>query len=117
MPSSSVGEKLEKAFSDFETTSGWRLSLPAKVIIQQGFISIHMDTLGMGTYADADPAKRAQAAQAALSKLPAFLDILKTEAEKQPDSEKNSMMIGGIFVLQHAKSWKALFGCPCWPIS
>jgi hypothetical protein len=49
----------------------------------------------------------------AVSKLPAFLDILEKEAEKQPHDEK---VIGGIFVLQHAKAWKQLFGCSCWPI-
>jgi hypothetical protein len=49
---------LDMTFSDFEKRSGWSLSLPAKVIIQQGFISIRVDTLGMDNYLD--PARRDQ---------------------------------------------------------
>ena len=87
--------------------------MPVKVIIQQGFLSIEMDTLGMGEYAD--PTHRPAAIQTALGKLKAFLDALELEAAKRPDTEKKSNVIGGVFVLQHAKLWKALFNCPCWP--
>jgi hypothetical protein len=110
---SSIGEQLDLAFSTFEQETDWRLSLPAKVIIQQGFISIEMDRLGMGAYAPASD--RALAVRTAMQKLPSFLDALKKEAENRPDDEKASKNIGGIFVLQHAKSWRDLFGCPCWP--
>jgi hypothetical protein len=110
----SLGEQLDAIFAAFEQKTDWRLSLPAKVIIQQGIISIGMDTLGMGDYAQ--PNARGPAIQVALSKLPTFLDDLKAEAEKRPNAENDSRIIGGIFVLQHAKSWKTLFGCACWPI-
>jgi hypothetical protein len=32
---------LEDQFRTFETAGEWRLSLPAKVVIQQGFISLN----------------------------------------------------------------------------
>jgi hypothetical protein len=89
----SVGEQLDTAFIKFEGQSEWRLSLPAKVIIQQAVISIEMDNLGMGEYAG-EP-DRGNAVKIALSKLPDFLDLLKREAAKRPDTERGSKIIGG----------------------
>jgi hypothetical protein len=103
--------ELDRTFSDFEKRSGWSLSLPAKVIIQQGFISLRVDTLGLDNYPD--PAHRDQAIRTAASKLPEFLDTLKAEAEKRKHDEK---VIGGVFVLQYAKVWENLVDCSCWPI-
>jgi hypothetical protein len=110
----SVGEQLDTTFISFEEQSEWRLSLPAKVIIQQAFISIEMDNLGMGEYAG--QSNRDQPVKDALSKLSNFLDHLEKEAVKRPYAEKSAKVIGGIFVLQHAKVWKTLFNCPCWPV-
>jgi hypothetical protein len=109
----SVGEQLDATFKAFEEQSEWRLSLPAKVIIQQAFISIEMDQLGMGEYAGKPD--RDKVVQAAFSNLSKFLDHLKKEALNRPDDEKSPEVIGGIFVLQHIKEWKTYFSCPCWP--
>jgi hypothetical protein len=102
----------------FEASGEWRLSLPAKVTIQQGFISLTVDTLGMGEITQ--PAQRDAAVGKALETLPGFLrhlvNIAKPLAE---DAEKrnlpNTRMIGGILVLQHLKTWASMFGCSCWP--
>lgn len=114
MPLNNIGEKLDTIVSDFEGLSNWRLSLPAKVIIQQAFISIEMDDLGMGDHAGTTD--RENAITVALSELPNFLNYLKAEAGKRPEIEKSPKIIGGIFVLQHAKQWKVLLSCPCWPV-
>ncbi|QQO23833.1 hypothetical protein JJB98_30130 [Bradyrhizobium diazoefficiens] len=114
MASKNIGEQLDPIFVNFEKQSQWRLSLPAKVIIQQGFISIEMDDLGMGEYAGGR--NRDQAIVDALSELPNFLKYLEAMASNRPNTEQSSKIIGGIFVLQHAKKWKDLFKCPCWPV-
>jgi hypothetical protein len=101
-------------FYDFEKWSGWHLSMPAKHIIYQGFVSIEIDTLGVGEYTSL-PARQV-AFSKAISLLPEFLKTLLSEAEFQPIEAKAARTIGGIFVLQHADAWGKLFGCSCWPI-
>jgi hypothetical protein len=106
---------LGQIFVEFETSSGWHLSVPAKHIIYLGFLSIEIDTLGVGTYTSPDG--RRTAFEKAIKLLPKFLRLLKSNAEKQKLHDPfNSKEIGGIFVLQHADAWRTLFGCSCWPI-
>jgi hypothetical protein len=107
----------DQIFLEFEASSGWHLSVPAKHIIYLGFLSIEIDTLGVGTIASLD--SRRTAFGKAVKLLPKFLWLLKSNAEKQKPNEHHhfsSKEIGGIFVLQHADAWRTLFGCSCWPI-
>ncbi|MEA3146115.1 MAG: hypothetical protein QOI53_1587 [Verrucomicrobiota bacterium] len=114
-PSLNIGEQIDETFRKFEATSDWRLSLPAKVIIQQGFLSMGRDTLGMGDYGQSS--KRGELFQVGLANLTAFLLELEAEASKRPEAEKRSKEIGGVFVLQNAKRWQKIFQCKCWPVN
>jgi hypothetical protein len=108
----SLGEQLDHLFAEFEHNERWHLSLPAKVIIQQTLISVSRDTLGMGDYGRNHP----EAVRRAFETLPQFLKTLREKAEAEPSHTIASREIGGIFVLQHMKSWAGAFGCLCWPI-
>ena len=104
---------LEQIFQNFEKNSGWRLSPQAKIILQEGYEAVGVDTLGLGDYAE--PHLRPDALKKVMGSLPKFLDILKSKAEKRPDEIKEKV-IGGVFVLQNTDAWKLLFGCTCWPV-
>jgi hypothetical protein len=104
-------QPLEDKFREFEAKRGWRLSLPAKVVIHQGLISLYTDALGMGEITSQEA--RSHAFQKALDTLPNFLIDLTHKAEKHQASKDKE--IGAIFVLQHVKVWAQMFGCSCWP--
>jgi hypothetical protein len=105
-------QQLEDTFRNFEEKGGWRLSLPAKVVIQQGLISLTTDTLGMGDIATVEA--RYAAVQKALETLPDFLEHLARKASERQESNTN--VIGAIFVLQHVEVWAVqMFKCSCWP--
>jgi len=107
-------QQLEDKFREFEARGKWQLSLPAKVVIQQGLVSLTMDTLGMGEIVNMKD--RVGVVQKALETLPAFLQHLAEVAEKASEASSNSKVIGAIFVLQHVDVWATkLFGCTCWP--
>lgn len=115
---SEFAQLLDDQLRMFEASGEWRLSLPAKVTIQQGFISLTVDTLGMGEITQR--AQRDAAAGKALETLPGFLRHLVNVAKPlAEDAERrnlpNTRMIGGILVLQHLKTWASMFGCSCWP--
>src|SRR6266446_8826690 len=86
---------LEQIFQNFEKNSGWRLSPQAKIILQEGYEAVGVDTLGLGDYAE--PHLRPDALKKVMGSLPKFLDILKSKAEKRPDEIKEKV-IGGVFV-------------------
>jgi hypothetical protein len=111
-----VGERLR----DFEASSEWRVSLPAQVVIQQTFLSLGTDIIGMGELTN--PPGRRFAIDKALETLPSFLNYLAetaaplaAEAAKREGVEQETRNIGAIFVLQHVHTWATMFGCPCWP--
>ena len=110
--------EIEEIFRTFEAKGEWRISLPAKVIIQQGFISLFVDTLGMGEIVE--PRQRVRAIGKALDTLPTFLDHLvqvaqPLRAKGNENKLPNTNLIGGILVLQYIKVWANQFGCTCWP--
>jgi hypothetical protein len=73
-------QPLEDKFREFEAKGGWRLSLPAKVVIQQGLVSLYTDTLGMGEITSQEA--RGGAFQKALDTLPEFLLDLTKKADE-----------------------------------
>jgi hypothetical protein len=117
----SVTEHLENKIREFEQKCEWRVSLPARIIIQQLFISIFTDHIGLGGFADA--AQRRKARNGAIKTLIPFLEDLATkgrplaeEAAKKAGREIGDVReIGAIFMLQNIDVWAAKLGCPCWP--
>ena len=112
-----VQQLVSERIRDFETNREWRLSLPAQVVIQQTFLSIGADIIGMGEFANL-PGRRF-AMNKALETLPLFLDHLAeaaaAEVAKREGTGQETRSIGAIFVLQYVNIWATMFGCGCWP--
>lgn len=110
-------QALDDQFRAFEAAGEWRLSLPAKVVIQQGFISLNTDTLGMGEITTLE--HRRAAIGKARETLPDFLAHLvdvatPLAAQAESRSLQNTKLIGAILVMQHMKTWAQMFECTCW---
>jgi hypothetical protein len=119
--STSVQKRVGERLRHFEAHSEWRLSLPAQVVIQQTFVSLATDIIGMGDLIN--PPGRRFSVDKALETLPSFLNYLAetaaplaAEAAKREGVEQEETRnIGAIFVLQHVDTWATMFGCGCWP--
>ena len=105
---------LDGIFLDFEKRSGWVLSQEAKNILKEGLEAVHVDTLGLGTFAMA--ADRSPIVLQVMGALPTFLFDLAKKADSRAKIETSQRTIGGVFVLQNKGLWQSLSGCTCWPI-
>ncbi|MDA9440192.1 hypothetical protein XH98_13880 [Bradyrhizobium sp. CCBAU 51745] len=114
MIESAAPDPLDAIFLDFEKRSGWTLSQEAKNILKEGLEALHVDTLGLGTFAMA--ADRSPIVVQVMGALPTFLFDLAKKADGRPKIETSKRTIGGVFVLQNMGLWQSLSGCTCWPI-
>ncbi len=96
----------------FQAKTDWYLSASARSILEDALLAILTDDL---------PSRERRGAPAASSlaidavhELPAFLNILREQAARDPDMAKRKK-IGAIFLLHHVNRFSLLKNCTCWP--
>jgi len=116
----SVTERLENKIREFEEKQKWRVSLPARIIIQQSLISIFTDHIGLAEFT-ASP-QQVSAREGAIDTLIPFLEDLATKgqalaedaAKRDGRDIRELREIGAIYMLQNIHGWADKF-CKCWP--
>jgi hypothetical protein len=120
---------METAIRRFEKDRNWRVSLPARVLLQQIFIALRSDQLGFidpdGSSPEAarDPQRRAREREAPrmmVATLGEFLNSLGDAADalvRQGFVDRDDFTeIDAIFVLRHIRRWPKLVNCLCIPV-
>jgi hypothetical protein len=101
--SPSLGE-VDNIIREFEADTRLRVSTPARLVIQQFFISLHTDRAGF----IGPENTRQQAIEMACDSLYGFLESL---GKKTPALGE----IGLLLIVQNINNWALEINCPCWP--
>ncbi len=108
---------LDQKLAEFQQYSGWRLSLPAQIVLQQAFVSLETDHLGLRGYTHADSRKSMQSL--VLGNVERFLNEITYKAgeavKEQNLASKEERLIGAIYVMQNMKMLADMISCECWP--
>jgi hypothetical protein len=108
---------LDEKLFDFDKNSGWRLSLPAKIVLQQAFVSLATDYLGLEGYTNAE--RRQQMIGRVLEQVQPFLIEIRSKATDAAKAQNlvssNERLIGAIYIIQNMKRLADLVSCECWP--
>jgi hypothetical protein len=108
---------IEDDIREFEDDSKWRLSLPARIVLQQGYLSLSTDQIGLVGLTELPQRRLAQ--QKAFEALRPFLDEIGRKADqfiKERQIERdNATEIGAIFMMQHINVWAIIRDCGCYP--
>ena len=106
---------VEDKLLDFNRGGLWRLSLPAQIVIQQFFISLATDQVGL--IGLREPKMRQSAQQKAQDNLEGFLGYLSEQAEALDKDARSGdeKVIGAIFAIQKVGGWAEMIGCGCLP--
>lgn len=108
---------LDKKLLDFQLGSGWRLSLPAKIVLQQAFLSLSTDYLGLKGYTNIQSREYMQVR--VLDRVEDFLKDISDQARHAVDDQNlvsdDEKLIGAIYVMQHMKRLADMINCECWP--
>lgn len=107
----------ENEIRNFEQGSGWRLSTPAKVVLQQAFLSLDTDYLGLAGYTTGE--SRREMEIRVVKNVGGFLWNLSQKAGSAAlDQNLNSdeeRLIGAIYIMQHMQNLAMKVNCGCWP--
>jgi len=108
-----LGE-IESTIQVFEAETGWRISLPSRVVIQQLFISLAIDSGGFKV--SMSSAVRETALGIAKSALPDFLkQCLSRSQELSGQSGYQGKEIGLPVVIREMNNSATMTKCMCWP--
>jgi hypothetical protein len=103
----------------FEAEKKRRVSIPARLVIQQFFLALATDHIGF-TQLMSD-SERQKAIQTAHDNLRGFLDNLDKKAKALTASPVMGLNtptkpeIGLLLIVQNINSWALNISCPCWP--
>jgi len=108
---------LDRRLDQFHQKSGWELSLPARIVLQQAFLSLETDHLGLPGYTQGE--NRQKILGQVLNSVDEFLMRLTHKAsdavKRQNLTSKEEKLIGAIYVMQNMKVLADLIQCECWP--
>jgi hypothetical protein len=110
-------QQMEDTIRAFEEDAKWRVSVPARIVLQQGFLSLSTDRIGL--IGLEGPVERRFAQREALDGLRPFLDEIGRQAdrfvEERGIGRNEAIEIGAIFMMQHINLWAIVKKCGCYP--
>jgi hypothetical protein len=122
---------METTIRNFERDTQWRVSLPARVVLQQLFIALRSDQLGTSLPVDQDrpdgrrraltPDEHQNCQRIMIETLREFLNFLRNEADEllapRGHVERGELTeIDAIFVVRHIRRWPQIADCLSVPV-
>ncbi|HUN41889.1 MAG TPA: hypothetical protein VMU81_16515 [Acetobacteraceae bacterium] len=123
--------QMETSIRQFEADTNWRVSLPARVVLQQLFIALGSDQLATSLPVNEskpelgrrplEPSEHRHCQHMMLQTLGKFLESLAEEAnallaQGGPVRRDDFTEIDAIFLVRHARKWPAIAKCLSIPV-